>query len=235
MFQQEVRNNFFNQQTSVSRTPLLTLEDISMDYGTTKALSSINLVVESGEVLFLTGPSGAGKTTLLKLMGKSIKPTSGSVKFHVDPRVHFIGKVYQDLRLIPRQTCEKTLDQSYDRSIYKSKKAFLSDRNELCRILGISDKLGLKIKEANGGLKQKVAIIRALLTKPSILLLDEPTSSLDAANTKKLYELLSFLNLKRGITVVWATHNKELVKDFSGRIVHLEKGKLIHSGHACFI
>jgi len=213
----------------------LTLEDISMDYGTTKALSAINLTVQMGEVVFLTGPSGAGKTTLLKLMGKSIDPSSGQVNYHTDPKSHFIGKVYQDLRLIPGNTCEKTLDQAYDRSIYKSKKLFLSDRNELCRILGISDRLKLKIKEANGGLKQKVAIIRALLTKPSILLLDEPTSSLDLSNAKKLYELLSFLNLKRGITVVWATHNKDLVKSFSGRIVHLEKGKLIHSGHACFI
>lgn len=206
-----------------------------MDYGTTKALSAINLTVQMGEVVFLTGPSGAGKTTLLKLMGKSIDPSSGQVNYHTDPKSHFIGKVYQDLRLIPGNTCEKTLDQAYDRSIYKSKKLFLSDRNELCRILGISDRLKLKIKEANGGLKQKVAIIRALLTKPSILLLDEPTSSLDLSNAKKLYELLSFLNLKRGITVVWATHNKDLVKSFSGRIVHLEKGKLIHSGHACFI
>ncbi len=213
----------------------MTLEDISMDYGTTKALSAINLTVQMGEVVFLTGPSGAGKTTLLKLMGKSIDPSSGQVNYHTDPKSHFIGKVYQDLRLIPGNTCEKTLDQAYDRSIYKSKKLFLSDRNELCRILGISDRLKLKIKEANGGLKQKVAIIRALLTKPSILLLDEPTSSLDLSNAKKLYELLSFLNLKRGITVVWATHNKDLVKSFSGRIVHLEKGKLIHSGHACFI
>ncbi|MFZ8934083.1 MAG: cell division ATP-binding protein FtsE [Bacteriovoracaceae bacterium] len=235
MFQQEVRNNFFNQSSGVSRSALMTLEDISMDYGTTKALSSINLTIQAGEVLFLTGPSGAGKTTLLKLMGKNIAPSSGQVNYHVDSKSHFIGKVYQDLRLIPGHTCEKTLDQAYDRSIYKSKKLFLSDRNELCRILGISDRLNLKIKEANGGLKQKVAIIRALLTKPSILLLDEPTSSLDLSNAKKLYELLSFLNVKRGITVVWATHNKDLVKGFSGRIVHLEKGKLIHSGHACFI
>ncbi|MBT6325532.1 MAG: cell division ATP-binding protein FtsE, partial [Bdellovibrionales bacterium] len=88
---------------------------------------------------------------------------------------------------------------------------------------------------ANGGLRQKIAIIRALLTRPEVFIADEPTSSLDYDNAYKLYEVLNLYNAKRGMTVIWASHNRELVKKFTGRVVHLDKGKLVYSGNACFI
>ena len=91
------------------------------------------------------------------------------------------------------------------------------------------------MEQCNGGLKQKVAILRAILSRPDILLVDEPTSALDFQSAHKLFEILSYLNKQNKMTVVWASHNKELVKRFTGRFVHLEKGKLIYSGHACFI
>ena len=84
-------------------------------------------------------------------------------------------------------------------------------------------------------MKQKIALIRALLARPNILIADEPTCSLDKESSVKLFEILNFYNLKRKLTVIWASHNRELVKQFPGKIIHLEKGKLIYSGHACFI
>ena len=93
----------------------------------------------------------------------------------------------------------------------------------------------LKVRDANGGLKHKTALIRALLTRPQVLLADEPTASLDKENAHKIFDLLNFYNVKRNLTVVWATHNRELVKNFPGKIVHIENGKLVYSGHACFI
>ena len=97
------------------------------------------------------------------------------------------------------------------------------------------DRLHLKVNDANGGLKQKVAIIRALLTRPDVLIADEPTSSLDIDNTRRLFDVLNLYNVKRGLTVIWATHNKELIKSFTGRIIHLDNGRLVYSGNACFI
>ncbi len=129
----------------------------------------------------------------------------------------------------------ENIELVYEASQFKSKKDFKAEIFELAKILGISDRLDLKVKCANGGLKQKIAIIRALMTRPDVLIADEPTSALDYKNASKLFELLSLYNKKMGLTIVWATHNRELVQRFIGRIVHLDNGKIIHSGHACFI
>ena len=93
----------------------------------------------------------------------------------------------------------------------------------------------LALDKANGGLKQKVALVRALLAKPEIIILDEPTGSLDVDNARKVYEVLSYYNMKKKLTIIWASHNRELVKKFTGRIIHLDSGKLVYTGHACFI
>jgi ABC-type methionine transport system ATPase subunit len=77
--------------------------------------------------------------------------------------------------------------------------------------------------------------VRALLGRPYVLLADEPTSALDRDSTLKLYELLTYINQKHQMTIIWASHNRELVKKFNGRIIHLEQGKLIYTGHSCFI
>jgi len=124
---------------------------------------------------------------------------------------------------------------AYDPQIYASKVDFQRDMHDLAQALGVAERLATKVKDANGGLKQKVAIMRALLAKPDILLADEPTSSLDADNANQLFELLNLFNVRRQLTVVWASHNSDLVKKFSGRILHLENGRLVYAGHACFI
>jgi cell division transport system ATP-binding protein len=218
--------------------PIFYCEDLSVTYGEIRALKNIQLTIERGEVVFLTGASGAGKTTLLKVLSGLVEPTSGKIvrpNFFEGKRSLFISNVFQDLRLMGKYTCEENLLFAYDSSIYESKAEFVQDMNELARILGIKDRMNLKVSDANGGLKQKVAIIRALLTRPDVLIADEPTSSLDNDNARRLYDVLNLYNVKRGTTIIWATHNKELIKNFTGRIIHLDNGKLVYSGHACFI
>lgn len=218
--------------------PLFYCEDVSVEYNEIRALKNIQLTIERGEIIFVTGASGAGKTTLLKLLSGIAEPTSGKI---VRPdslpgkKNLYISNVFQDLRLMGKYSCEENLMFAYDSSIYKDKAEFLQDMHELTRILGIKDRLHLKIKEANGGLQQKVAIIRSLLTRPDVLIADEPTSSLDTDNARRLFDIFNLYNAKRGLTVVWATHNKELCKSFTGRIIHLDNGRLVYSGHACFI
>ncbi|MFT6631350.1 MAG: cell division transport system ATP-binding protein [Bacteriovoracaceae bacterium] len=210
------------------------LNDVNVRYGKNHALKNVTLTVNPGEILFVTGKSGAGKTTLLNLLAGDIQPTTGKV-LGADSSGRFVSQVFQDLKLIPHRTCEENIWYAYDPKIYKNKNEFYSDMIELVKVLGIQDRIELKISDANGGLKQKVAMIRALMTRPNVLIADEPTAALDKESSIKLFDVLNFYNVKRQLTVIWASHNRELVKQFPGKIVHLENGKLIYSGHACFI
>ena len=227
-------NNTKNKQfKSPAIGSLYTLQDATVEYGRIKALDNVQFKVSLGEIVFLTGASGAGKSTLLKLMAGHTELNQGKIKRPQGD--HFVSMIFQDHRFMERKSCEDNLWVSYDSKIYRNKNEFYKEMIEFAEVLGIKDRLGLKIKDANGGLKQKVAFIRAMLCRPSILIADEPTSSLDYENAKKIYDILNLYNTKRGLTVVWASHNKDLVKKFNGRIVHIDKGKIIYSGHACFI
>lgn len=228
-----VQGNAINDHF-ISNSHLFYLEDVSVRFGNINALSNITLKVNRNEILFITGPSGAGKTTLLKVLSGHVGIDHGKMVLPSPSKV-FTSQVFQELRLIPEQTCLEAMMMAYDPVQYNGKADFKEDLNELCSFMGIQDRLGLKLAKANGGLKQKVAIIRALLSRPDVFIADEPTSSLDFNNAKRLFELLNLYNTKRGTTVIWASHNSELVKRFSGRIVHLQGGKLVYSGHACFI
>ncbi len=217
---------------------IFSLEDVSIRYGDIFALDGINLNIYQGEILFITGASGAGKTSLLKLLAGSISPTKGRVLFpnnFLKNKNFFSVQVFQDLRLMDTQTGEQNLFQSFDRKIYDSKNSFVSEMKELCRAFGIIDRIHLRVIDANGGLKQKIAMIRALLSRPDCLIADEPTCSLDYDNNRKVFDILSLYNLKKNLTVIWSSHNKEIVRKFSGRIIHLDNGKLVYTGHACFI
>lgn len=221
---------FGNQ--NLSTNVCFNLENVTVDFGGIKAISNINLQIRKGEIVFVTGASGAGKSTLLNVLAGNIAPTGGNIK--IDDRV-FTTQVFQDLRLVEHMSLLENLQYSFDPSVYRSRKEFESDLNELVKILGIKNRIKLKAKDANGGLRQKVAIIRALLSKPDVFIADEPSSSLDFDNTKRLFDLLNIYNSKRGTTIIWASHNRELVQRFTGRIIHLDNSRLIHSGHACFI
>lgn len=210
------------------------LDCVSVKYGLFTALKDITLTVNPGEILFVTGKSGAGKTTLLNLLMGDITPSLGKV-YGADQSSRFCAQVFQDLKLFNELSCEENIWFSYDRQIYKSKNDFYSDMMELVKVLGFADKLGLSVAKANGGLKQKTAMVRALMSQPNVLIADEPTAALDKESSIKLFDVLNYYNVKRKLTVIWASHNRDLVKQFPGKIVHLENGKLIYSGHACFI
>lgn len=214
---------------------LYQLENISYAYEDHYVLSDINFTVRKGEILFITGPSGAGKTTLLRILSGDLRDYRGKMNSQIYHSEVFVAQIFQDLKLFSDKTCYENLLVSYDSHSYDAFNSFKADLYDLAALLGIKDRLHLKISNCNGGLKQKVAILRALLSRPDVLIADEPSSALDWDNTRKIFELLQLYNVKRGLSVIWATHNRELAQRFTGRGLHLERGKMIHKGHACFI
>ncbi|MCY4643383.1 MAG: ATP-binding cassette domain-containing protein [Bacteriovoracales bacterium] len=234
-FRNRKENVPFYQRAEASASPSslsFRLQDISVCFGQLWALREVNLSIQKGDFLFITGTSGAGKTTLLRVLARDIPPSHGHI-FYGDEQ-QFVAKVFQDLRLIDELSCLGNLKMCYDPEIYRSRKEFDEDLKQLAKILLIDDRLGMKVKDVNGGLKQKVAILRALLSRPEAILADEPTSSLDRENAFRLFELFNFYNTKRKITIIWASHNRELIKQFNGKIIHLNRGRPIHAGNACF-
>jgi ABC-type lipoprotein export system ATPase subunit len=226
----------FQQTKSVPVRPLFALDQVSQEFGQVRALKQVSLQILPKEILFLTGASGSGKTTLLNILAGLLNPTMGKISLpQFQYEDHFCAQVFQDLRLIHKMTVEENLWVSFDKAIHDNKNNFYKEMTELSKILGVYDFLHKKIDECNGGTKQKLAMIRALLSHPHSLLADEPTSSLDKDNTFKLFELLNHYNHKRGLTIVWATHNRDLIKTFPGKIAHLDQGRLVYSGSACFI
>ena len=225
------RNSRFH---SLKKNPFaVRLQDISVRFGKLWALKNIDFTIEKGEFLFLTGASGAGKTTLLNVLSGDLPPTEGKV-FRCQEE-QFITKVFQDLRLVEKLSCRDNLKLCYDSKVYKSQKEFTEELKQLAQIFNIESRLDIKICQANRGLKQKIAILRSLLSRPEVVLADEPTSSLDKDNAFQLFDLFNFYNSKREVTIIWASHNRELIKQFNGKIIHINQGRLIHAGHACFI
>ncbi len=231
----EMTRNSNQHQSFSQKTIHFQLENVDVCYSKTVALSQISLVINKSEILFVTGPSGAGKSTLLKILAGRLKQTRGKVKENMSLSGQFSAEVFQDLKLVENMSVKDNLFFTYNKSLYKTKKNYESYRDDLLSVLGIQDKLEQKISQLNRGAKQKVAIVRALLTKPDVFIADEPTSALDKENSLKVFELLNYMNTKQGMTIIWATHDKELVRQFPGKIIHLDKGKLIHSGNTCFI
>lgn len=224
------RSHFSNLPTG----PLVFLDGVAMDFAGHRALESIQLSLQPGELLFITGPSGAGKSTLLKILSGDLRPTQGRVVVASKGRANF-GQVFQDLKLIEGETLRENLEWSYDSELWKSHKEFVTQLKDLAHFFEFENQLNKSLDKVNGGLKQKVALVRALLSSPDILVLDEPTAHLDFRSSQRVFEAIQFYNSKKGMTVVWASHDRELVRKFNGRIVHIEKGRLVYSGNACFI
>jgi cell division transport system ATP-binding protein len=219
-----------NRLKSNEERILYKLSNINVVFKDVRALSSVNLVIEKGDFTFLTGPSGAGKTTLLNLLSGDINQTSGSlVKNNFNAKDLFVSRVFQNLQVIEDWTVRQNIELCFAPEIFKTKKEFDREVIDLVNLFDMKKNLNKKLTKLNGGAKQKTAIIRALLSRPDIFLADEPTSALDRENAKRLYEVLKFYNQKMGMTVVWATHQLDLINQFHGKLIHLSQGKLLRS------
>lgn len=200
------------------------------------ALDDVSFDIARGEFVFLTGVSGAGKTTLLKLIFREETASNGQIvvlgrnvsslpRSKVPYLRRVIGVVFQDFRLIPRKTVFENV--SYlPRVLGLPKERQRRLAYETLRRVGLAHKMNAFPPELSGGEKQRVAMARALINEPEVLLADEPTGNLDPDLALEIYELLVEINL-RGTTVVIATHDRETLRRMRRRVLTLEHGKLL--------
>jgi ABC-type lipoprotein export system ATPase subunit len=220
---------------------MLSIKNISKSFkqrGT--VLDNLCLEVEAGETISIMGPSGSGKTTLMNIIGLLDKPDSGDIFFKGGSIANFsesesaayrnlnIGFVFQDHLLLPYMNIHQNI--FLPMLATKHSKIRLSDKklyiNELMIRAGIYDLKNKYPSQISGGEAQRVALVRALVNKPSILLADEPTGSLDAKNAESMGELLLEMNKEYSMTLILATHSIDIANKMSKKL-HLVDGKLI--------
>ncbi len=202
----------------------------------TPALDGVTLTINPKEFVSIVGHSGAGKTTLLKMLLAEERPTEGSVFFeelniHDLPQNalhHYrrkIGTVFQDFRLIPTKTAYENIAFAME-AIGKSDEDIASDVPYILDLVDLGDKANHFPSQLSGGEQQRVAIGRAIINQPDVIVADEPTGNLDPVNTYDVVEILKKIN-ELGTTVILTTHNKGVVDAMGKRVVTMEKGRVL--------
>ena len=196
-----------------------------------RALHAVNLSIRAGEFVVVLGPSGCGKSTLLNLIGGLDQPTDGTVLVNGADishytetqmslyRRHTIGFVFQFFNLIPTLTARENIQLAAD--LVKNPRSV----GELLHAVGLSERADHFPGELSGGEQQRVAIARALVTRPPILLCDEPTGELDSTTGKRILSLLLDINRQEGQTVILVTHNS-VIADGADHVVRLRDGRI---------
>ncbi|MGC4102002.1 ABC transporter ATP-binding protein [Ferruginibacter sp.] len=217
---------------------MLTARNIQKKYGQLQVLKGVDIHINKGEIVSIVGSSGAGKSTLLHILGTLDKADSGDIQLN-DHRVENlagkklaafrnreIGFVFQFHHLLPEFTAlENVCIPGWIAG--GKKKEIISRAEGLLSTLGLSGRLENKPQQLSGGEQQRVAVARALINNPSIVMADEPTGNLDSANAKDLHQLFIDLRKQFNQTFLIVTHNEELAQ-MSDRIVHMKDGKIIN-------
>ena len=200
------------------------------------AVEDITLNIDPGEFVSIVGHSGAGKTTLLKMLFAEVRPTEGTVYFGSREIQHLsgrdllalrrnIGTVFQDFRLIPTKTVYENIAFALEVA-GKSEDDIAADVPHVLELVGLADKLWSFPSELSGGEQQRIAIARAIVNQPDVLIADEPTGNLDPVNAHDVVEILKKIN-DLGTTVFLATHNKAIVDSVDRRVVTMDQGRII--------
>lgn len=216
---------------------MIEIKGITKSFGSLEVLKGIDLHINKGEVVSIVGPSGAGKTTLLQIMGTLDKADSGTIvidgtdvsnlsaKKLSEFRNRHLGFVFQFHQLLPEFTAiENIMIPAYIAG--ESTKVARQKAEDLLKFMGLSNRAGHKPAELSGGEKQRVAVARALINNPSVILADEPSGSLDTKNKEELHNLFFELRDKFGQTFAIVTHDEGLAQ-ITDRTIHLKDGQIL--------
>lgn len=217
---------------------MLSAKNIQKKYGQLQVLKGVDVAIKKGEIVSIVGSSGAGKSTLLHILGTLDKADAGEIVLN-NQRVDLltgkklaafrnteIGFVFQFHHLLPEFTALENV--CIPGWIAGGKKKDITQRaKELLDMLGLASRLENKPQQLSGGEQQRVAVARALINNPSIVMADEPTGNLDSANARDLHQLFIDLRKQFNQTFLIVTHNEELAQ-MSDRIVHMKDGKIVN-------
>ena len=208
----------------------IAFEDLSKNYGGLKALDHINLEIQEGEFFGLLGPNGAGKTTLISILAGLCRPSSGHAKvmghdvqsdFRAARRL--LGIVPQELVFDPFFNVRETLEFQSGYFGIKNNGDWI---DEIMHHLGLTDKADKNMRALSGGMKRRVLVAQALVHRPPVIVLDEPTAGVDVELRQSLWKFVSRLN-QEGHTIVLTTHYLEEAEQLCGRIAMLKKGEIV--------
>ena len=213
---------------------MIQIEKLTKNFGDLQVLKGVDLTIEKGEVISIVGSSGAGKTTLLQLIGTLDKPTSGTIRFNGEDlgrlsskrlaafRNRHIGFVFQFHQLLPEFTA---LENIVIPALIAGRKRAEAEAEaiQLLRVMGLQERAHHKPAEMSGGENQRVAVARALINHPDVVLADEPSGSLDSKNKEELHKLFFDLRDRYGQTFVIVTHDEALAS-YTDRTLHMVDG-----------
>jgi len=214
---------------------IINLENISIDFGETTVLDNLNLYIRENEFLTLLGPSGCGKTTTLRIIGGFEKPNKGKVIFDgkditdIPPYERQINTVFQKYALFPHLDIYDNI--AFGLKIKKTPKKLIKEKvEEMLRLVNLQGFEHRTIESLSGGQQQRIAIARALVNEPKVLLLDEPLGALDLKLRKEMQNELKNIQKKVGITFIYVTHDQEEALTMSDTVVVMDKGKIQQIG-----
>jgi cell division transport system ATP-binding protein len=217
------------------KNSIIRMFHVHHNYGPKKALIDITLDIAKNEFVFISGPSGAGKTTLLKLFYLGEPVSEGQVlidglnlaripRNRIPQLRRKFGIIFQDYKLIPTRTVYDNVALVLEAAGVK-KRLIQKKVKSVLRLVGMEDKLKAFPPSLSGGEQQRIAVARAIVGDPKIILADEPTGSLDDESAEVILELLKGVHI-RGATVIIATHDKALMRKTGGQVLHLQQGRL---------
>lgn len=215
---------------------MIEIENINKSYGSLQVLRDVCVDIHQGEVVSIVGPSGAGKTTLLQIIGTLDRPDSGSIIFNGTDVLklkgrelaHFrnrnIGFVFQFHQLLPEFTALENVAMPALLGGTRQSEAY-KRAGELLEYMGLSERINHKPAQLSGGESQRVAVARALINNPSVILADEPSGSLDSQNKRELHDLFFRLRSEMNQTFVIVTHDEQLAQQ-ADRVLHMRDGAI---------
>ena len=215
---------------------MIEIENINKSYGSLQVLRDVCVDIHQGEVVSIVGPSGAGKTTLLQIIGTLDRPDSGSIIFNGTDVLklkgrelaHFrnrnIGFVFQFHQLLPEFTALENVAMPALLGGTKQSEAY-KRAGELLQYMGLSERINHKPAQLSGGESQRVAVARAIINNPSVILADEPSGSLDSQNKRELHDLFFRLRSEMNQTFVIVTHDEQLAQQ-ADRVLHMRDGAI---------